>query len=60
MANTSYPTVELVKGDSEGEYVFKSQTVIKNSETKFKLGVEFEEERLDGKMVKVIILISFF
>lgn len=59
LANTSFPIVELVKGDSDGEYVFKSQTVIKNSETKFKLGVEFEEERLDGKMVKVTIRIIF-
>ena len=52
MANTSSPTVEITnEGDS---YEFKTITTLKTSVSKFKLGEEFEEERLDGKKVKVL------
>jgi hypothetical protein len=51
LANTTSPVVEITReGD---EFTFKTQTVVKNSVSKFKLGEEFEEERLDGKKVKV-------
>lgn len=52
LANTTYPTVEFIK-DQNDSLIFKSHTVIKTSETKFKLGEEFDEDRLDGKRVKV-------
>ena len=53
MANTSSPTVEISSdGDS---YEFKTVTALKTSVSKFKLGEEFEEDRLDGKKVKVIL-----
>jgi hypothetical protein len=51
LANTTSPVVEITReGD---EFTFKTQTVVKNSVSKFKLGEQFEEERLDGKKVKV-------
>ena len=52
LATTSYPTVEFAK-DENDNFVFKSHTIIKTSETKFRLGEEFDEDRLDGKRVKV-------
>ena len=53
MAGSSSPTVEIsVNGD---DYEFKTITAIKTSVTKFKLGEEFDEERLDGKKVKVCL-----
>jgi len=50
LAKTSTPTVEFTK--SGDEYTMKTLTTFKNSEIKFKLGEEFEENRLDGKLVK--------
>lgn len=57
LAQTSSPTVEFLK-DENGNYIFKSYTPIKNSETRFKLGEEFEEDRLDGKKCKSVIEFS--
>ncbi|KAH7640603.1 fatty acid-binding protein [Dermatophagoides farinae] len=54
LANTTYPTVEFIK-DQNDSLIFKSHTVIKTSETKFKLGEEFDEDRLDGKRVKSVV-----
>mgnify|MGYP000409716064 FL=1 len=61
LANTTYPTVEFFKDQNEN-LIFKSHTVIKTSETRFKLGEEFDEDRLDGKRVKVRFenIFSFF
>lgn len=52
LADNSYPTVEFTKDENEN-FIFKSITVIKTSETRFRLGEEFDEDRLDGKRVKV-------
>ncbi|KAH9421015.1 fatty acid-binding protein-like [Dermatophagoides pteronyssinus] len=54
LANTTYPTVEFFKDQNEN-LIFKSHTVIKTSETRFKLGEEFDEDRLDGKRVKSVV-----
>ena len=59
LATTSYPTVEVYK-DENDNFVFKSHTIIKTSETKFKLDEEFIEDRLDGKKVKVTIDIKIW
>ncbi|CAG2106884.1 unnamed protein product [Medioppia subpectinata] len=50
MANSSSPTLEITREGND--FTFKSVSAIKTSVTKFTLGVEFEEERLDGKKVK--------
>ena len=50
-AKTLKPTLEVdVQGDT---YVFRSLSTFKNTEIKFKLGEEFEEDRNDRKRVKV-------
>lgn len=54
LANSSYPTVEFTK-DENDNFIFKSHTIIKTSETRFRLGEEFDEDRLDGKRVKVSV-----
>lgn len=51
LAKTSKPTIEITK---DGDYyIIKTILTLKNSETKFKIGEEFEESRMDGKKVKV-------
>ncbi|KAI7695306.1 hypothetical protein SSS_06260 [Sarcoptes scabiei] len=52
LANSTYPTVEFLQDANNDELIYKSHTIIKTSETKFKLGQEFDEDRLDGKRVK--------
>ncbi len=50
-AKTLKPTLEVeVAGDT---YTLRSLSTFKNTEIKFKLGEEFEEDRADGKKVKV-------
>lgn len=52
-AKTLKPTFEVATdGDS---YIFRSLSTFKNTEIKFKLGEEFEENRADGKKVKTVI-----
>nr|8WKH_A Chain A, Fatty acid-binding protein [Blomia tropicalis] len=52
-AKTLKPTLEVdVQGDT---YVFRSLSTFKNTEIKFKLGEEFEEDRADGKRVKTVV-----
>jgi len=52
MGNSVNPTVELVK---EGDlYTFNTVSTFKNSQIKFKLGEEFEEETIDGRKVKSV------
>lgn len=55
LANTSYPTIEFFKDDTD-LYTMRSHTIIKTSDTKFRLNEEFDEERLDGKMVKSLVV----
>lgn len=50
------PTVELLEND--GEFTMKTSSAFKNSEIKFKLGEEFDEETPDGRKVKSLITID--
>lgn len=53
LAKTATPTVEVsVSGDT---YTIKTLSTLKNSEITFQLGVEFEEDRADGKRVKTVV-----
>ncbi len=53
LAKSASPTVEvIVDGDS---YTIKTSSTLKNSEIKFKLGEEFEEDRADGKKVQTSV-----
>lgn len=52
-AKTLKPTFEVAKENDQ--YVFRSLSTFKNTEIKFKLGEEFEEDRADGKRVKTVI-----
>nr|AAQ54609.1 Gly d 13 [Glycyphagus domesticus] len=53
-AKTVKPTLEVaVDGDT---YIFRSLSTFKNTEIKFKLGEEFEEDRADGKRVKTVVV----
>jgi len=52
LANVSYPTLEI--SHDEDEYVtIKTTAPFKTQITRFRIGEEFDEERMDGKMVKV-------
>ncbi|XP_015510478.1 fatty acid binding protein isoform X1 [Neodiprion pinetum] len=53
MGNSISPTVELT--ENNGEFVLKTTSTFKNSEIKFKLGEEFDEETLDGRQVKTVM-----
>jgi len=55
LADSSYPTVEFHK-DENDNFIFKSHTIIKSTETRFRLGEEFDEDRLDGKKVKSLVV----
>lgn len=46
------PVVELTEKD--GVYTLKTTSPFKNTEIKFKLGEEFDEETVDGRKVKSI------
>lgn len=55
MAKTLKPTLEVeVAGDDQ--YTIRSLSTFKNTEIKFKLGEEFEEDRADGKRVKTVVV----
>lgn len=50
LAKVQKPTIEItMNGDT---MTLKTKTTFKNSEISFKLGEEFEEDRLDGAKVK--------
>lgn len=53
--NLATPVVELTKGD-DGKYVLSSNSSFKNSSITFKIGEEFDEDTLDGRKVKAIIV----
>ncbi|XP_020296909.1 myelin P2 protein isoform X2 [Pseudomyrmex gracilis] len=52
MGATVSPTVELTEKD--GVYTLKTTSTFKNTEIKFKLGEEFDEETADGRKVKSV------
>lgn len=52
LGNSISPTVELVKNGDE--YTFNTLSTFKNTTIKFKLGEEFDEETVDGRMVKSV------
>lgn len=56
MGNAVSPVVDLVKdGD---EYTLSSSSTFKNVVTKFKSGVEFDQETPDGRKVKSTITVD--
>lgn len=56
MGNAVSPVVDLAKdGD---EYVLTSNSTFKHVETKFKDGVEFDQETPDGRKVKSVIKVD--
>lgn len=50
---TVSPVIELTEQD--GMYTLTSNSTFKNTEIKFKMGEEFEEETPDGRKVKSVI-----
>ena len=50
------PVVEVT--ENNGEYTMKTQSTFKNSEIKFRLGEEFDEETPDGRKVKSVITLD--
>ncbi|XP_017790439.1 PREDICTED: fatty acid-binding protein, muscle isoform X1 [Habropoda laboriosa] len=52
MGSSVSPVVELTEND--GLYTLKTTSTFKNSEIKFKLGEEFDEETPDGRKVKSV------
>ncbi|XP_011158936.1 probable fatty acid-binding protein isoform X1 [Solenopsis invicta] len=52
MGSTVSPVVELTEKD--GMYTLKTTSPFKNTEIKFKLGEEFDEETADGRKVKSV------
>ncbi|XP_046739045.1 fatty acid-binding protein, muscle isoform X1 [Diprion similis] len=53
MGNSISPTIELT--ENNGEFSLKTSSTFKNSEIKFKLGEEFDEETIDGRQVKSVM-----
>ena len=52
-AKTLKPVFEVA---TDGDFfIFRSLSTFKNTEIKFKLGEEFEEDRADGKRVKTVV-----
>ncbi|XP_050450229.1 myelin P2 protein isoform X2 [Cataglyphis hispanica] len=52
MGATVSPVVELTEKD--GVYTLKTTSTFKNTEIKFKLGEEFDEDTVDGRKVKSV------
>lgn len=52
MGSSVSPVVELTEKD--GLYTLKTTSPFKNTEIKFKLGEEFDEETADGRKVKSV------
>ena len=53
LAKATNPTVDVsVNGDT---YTIKTVSSVKTTQITFQLGIEFEEDRADGKKVKTII-----
>ena len=60
LANVSYPVLDITS-DENNNITIKTTAPFKSSTTTFKLEQEFDEERMDGKMVKVgwILLVIY-
>ena len=57
LANIAYPTLEISK--DEQDYIsIKTTAPFKTSTTKFRIGEEFDEERMDDKMVKSLVTVQ--
>lgn len=54
MAATTSPTIDISVKD-DGTYVVATTSTFKSSSIEFKLGQEFEEQRMDGATVKTTI-----
>ncbi|XP_003494760.1 sodium/calcium exchanger regulatory protein 1 isoform X1 [Bombus impatiens] len=52
MGSSVSPVIELT--ENNGVYTLKTTSAFKNSEIKFKLGEEFDEETADGRKVKTV------
>ncbi|CAD1480218.1 unnamed protein product, partial [Heterotrigona itama] len=52
MGSSLSPVVELT--ENNGVYTLKTTSAFKNSEIKFKLNQEFDEETIDGRQVKSV------
>ncbi|CAD7093312.1 unnamed protein product [Hermetia illucens] len=52
LGNTIFPTVSLVKNGDEYEYITAS--TVRNNVMKFKPGVEFDMDTLDGRKMKTV------
>ena len=52
MGSSLSPVVELT--ENNGVYTLKTTSTFKNSEIKFKLNQEFDEETIDGRQVKSV------
>ncbi|KAF3421129.1 hypothetical protein QLX08_008561 [Tetragonisca angustula] len=52
MGSSLSPVVELT--ENNGVYTLKTSSAFKNSEIKFKLNQEFDEETIDGRQVKSV------
>jgi hypothetical protein len=44
---------KLIISEKDGKWLFKSESTLKSASYEFKPGVEFDETRLDGELVKV-------
>jgi len=54
LANMAYPTLDITK--DENDYVtIKTISPFKTHVNRFRVGEEFDEERIDGKVVKSIV-----
>lgn len=53
LGNAASPVVELT--ENNGEYSFTSKSTFKNTDLRFHIGKEFEEETPDGRTVKSVI-----
>merc|ERR1712107_512090 len=50
LGNKTTPTVTFT--ENGGEYTFKTESLVKTSEIKFRIGEEFDETTADGRQVK--------
>lgn len=54
MAASASVTVSLTK-EADGTHIFKTESAVKSTNLKFKLGEEFVEETMDGRKVNTTI-----
>lgn len=57
IASTMKPTVEII-ANSDGSYLINTYSKLKNTTLRFKPGVEFDEETMDGRMAKSIVTVE--